>query len=87
MAQLCGYVVIDVNGPTKGPNNYGRDIYYFWITNGKGAILYPLGGIDDNFNNTNHWWKTPSPNSCSSGDKSGLSCAGRVMEENWEMNY
>lgn len=86
MTQLCGRVWIDVNGPTKGPNNWGRDIYYFWITNGKGPLLYPIGGVDDNdYGN----WKDASgnPTSCYPENTDGSFCTGRVVEENWKMNY
>lgn len=84
MTQVCGYVWIDLNGP-KRPNNAGRDTFYFWITNGKGALLYPYGGED-----TNTWWNyNNNSNNCASsgGNKWGMACTGRVMEEGWQMNY
>jgi prepilin-type N-terminal cleavage/methylation domain-containing protein len=28
---ICAYAPVDVNGPTKGPNQIGKDIYSFWI--------------------------------------------------------
>lgn len=90
MSQTCGYIRVDVNGPEKGPNYRGRDIFQFWITNGKGALLYPQCGIDDNYNGTNNWWRNPSTEAirgCHSGSKGGWACSGRIMEENWEMNY
>jgi len=80
MTQLCGYVYIDVNGLNKKPNNYGRDIFGVWITNGKGASLYPEGGRDDNWN---HWW---SNNFCFPSNRLGT-CTGRIMENGWEMDY
>lgn len=85
--QFCGSLAIDVNGPIKGPNTFGRDIFEFYITNGKGAILYPQGGMDDVTT-----WKNPDTGDLifcdeSVGDKNGQYCAGRVMEENWQMNY
>lgn len=83
MSQMCADVVVDVNG-LKGPNRYGRDTYFFWVTNGKGPLLYPRGGKDDNYY---HWWGSTDPNKCSAPDPSGEYCAARIMEESWEMNY
>ena len=42
-AKTCAYVTMDVNGAGKGPNNYGRDIFFFNITNAKGPQLSPYG--------------------------------------------
>lgn len=80
MNQRCGYIIVDVNG-LKGPNYIGRDIFGFYITNGKGALLYPYGGIYTG----NAWWS--SNNQCTDSDKYGYACAGRVMEEGWKMDY
>lgn len=30
---ICGYIPIDVNGPSKGPNVVGRDMFDVWVTN------------------------------------------------------
>ena len=46
MSQVCGIIRFDVNG-SKQPNNFGRDVFGTYITNGRGASLYPGGGIDD----------------------------------------
>ncbi|MCK7516094.1 MAG: hypothetical protein MZV70_77060, partial [Desulfobacterales bacterium] len=49
-------VRIDINGPNKGPNYYGRDLFLFYIANGKGIQLYPAGGQDDiNYSAWNNW--------------------------------
>lgn len=85
--QVCGYIYVDVNGPNKGPNNKGRDIFSFYITNGKGALLYPFGGKELSF----MWayWKSSSkcmgliPGFTDDGNY----CAARIMEEGWQMNY
>ncbi|MCK7470055.1 MAG: type II secretion system GspH family protein [Desulfomicrobium escambiense] len=37
LKQTCGALYIDINGPDKGPNYWGRDMFCLWITNGKGA--------------------------------------------------
>ncbi|MFA7658506.1 MAG: type II secretion system protein [Candidatus Gastranaerophilaceae bacterium] len=76
------YVYIDVNG-LKKPNAFGRDIFWFAIDNDNGPALYPAGGAKYDL------WKT---NGCNSGynngtNKQGRYCAGRIIEESWQMNY
>lgn len=89
MSKTCARIVVDLNGPTKKPNFVGRDIFYFWVTNGKGAMLYPSGGADDRYNNTNYWWNAFTPPVCSNNPsrKIGYYCTGRIIEEGWNMNY
>lgn len=92
MTAICAEVYIDINGPQKGPNNAGRDIFGFYLSNGKGAVFYPWGGMDDNADGDN-WWTNSSGTirHCYSGDPnpdiSGFFCTGRVVEEGWQMNY
>lgn len=89
LSQVCGNLFVDVNGP-KPPNMYGRDTFWFFISNGKGALLYPRGGFDDKYSGANQWWKNPStnlPKYCTSGNELGHHCAGRIMEEGWQMSY
>lgn len=74
---------IDVNGPKK-PNTWGRDIFSFFIINEKGPALYPYGGAKYIY------WTTYS--GCNYGYKGGTNlagnmCAGRIMEQGWQMNY
>lgn len=83
MSAVCAWLWVDVNG-VKGPNNHGRDIYQFWVTNGKGPLLYPYGG-KDHFAGTSSYWK--DVNACVPTNTSGDYCTGRVMEESWQMNY
>jgi len=80
MRQVCGSFWIDVNGD-KGPNNMGRDIFPFHITNGRGPKLYPYGGRDDTVGNNGL--------KCINGSNvdDGFYCTARVIEEGWEMNY
>lgn len=83
MAQECAALVMDVNGPNKGPNNYGRDIFFFYITNGKGPLLYPVGGKD-----YITWWNNNIPDGCgNTANTSGIYCTGKVIEQSWQMNY
>lgn len=92
MDQACAFISFDINGPKK-PNIEGRDTFSFWITNGKGPLLYPVNGYD-----TNQYWKEGSPPLpwepegestpyCSEQDKMGSRCTARIIEEGWEMNY
>jgi len=67
----CGELRIDVNGPNKGPNNWGRDIFIFEILSKKGIVAPQLP--DDTF--------------CSAANPEGVFCAARIMNEGWEMNY
>ena len=84
MSQTCGEIYIDINGPSKGPNNIGRDIMGFWITTGKGVLLYPHGGVDDKYGGTNRYW---SVYGCNAGSVDGWACSGRIIEEGWQMTY
>lgn len=87
LSRPCGEVLIDVNG-FKGPNYWGKDVFRFYITNGKGAALYPSGGMDEL---TNGWWNYSDANKCSStstgSSKSGQYCTGRIMEKGWVIDY
>lgn len=85
MTQWCAGVMIDVNG-LKGPNNRGRDIFYLGITNGRGPSLYPVGGKDDQYHISWNGW-SGIPQACYSGNPNGTRCAGRVVDEGWQMNY
>lgn len=82
--RVCGDLYIDVNG-VKGPNFLGRDIFYFFITNGKGPLIYPIGGVDSALG---HWADASgNPTSCYPSFPVGYNCAARIIEEGWQMNY
>lgn len=85
LTQMCGNLSVDLNG-LNGPNYIGKDIFEFFITNGRGPSLYPLGGVDDK---TDGSWKTAggSPQFCYSGMPNGYLCSGRIIEEGWQINY
>jgi len=82
--QVCGTLRVDTNG-LNGPNTYGRDIFVFYITNGKGPALYPNGGSEM----PNQAWEAAdgTPQMCYEEVKEGDYCAGRVMEQGWQMLY
>lgn len=90
MSRFCGTVIVDLDGPTKGTNTFGADVFWFWITDGRGPLIYPWGGMDDNYAGVNRWWKDPATSNqryCYSSNKQGNACAGRIMEESWQMTY
>jgi len=87
--QDCGQLIVDING-SKGPNFFGRDIFVFLITNGKGPALYPMGGSEYIY--ADYYWNSwidasGTPQNCYDGDIYGNGCAGRIMEEGWQMKY
>lgn len=82
MSQVCAELYIDVNGPMNGPSLLGRDVFEFWVTNGKGISVYPVGGSDDL---AYGWWGTA--NNCSAALPRAEWCAAKVMEQGWQMNY
>jgi len=88
ISKVCGGINIDVNG-MKGPNNYGRDIFAFYITNGKGPALYPMGGSEFVGNGEGGDWLNSSgePIFCYDQSPYGWACAGRIMEQGWQMKY
>ncbi|MBR1680938.1 hypothetical protein IJ707_04010, partial [bacterium] len=44
LKEVCGVALIDVDGPSKGKNKHGQDIFEFYITK-KG--IYPVGTEND----------------------------------------
>jgi prepilin-type N-terminal cleavage/methylation domain-containing protein len=93
MTQVCGVIIVDING-YRAPNTKGKDTFIYYITNGKGPLLYPSGGIDDNkssINNmtmTNNYWNQGGRNFCNKAtNQDGKYCTGRLMENSWEMDY
>lgn len=80
--KTCLDVWVDSNG-VKPPNTLGRDLFRFFITNGKGPAVYPYGGSE-----YSHWLENGCNKGVGSGASvAGFSCAGRVIEEGWQMNY
>ena len=74
-SNFCGELYIDVNGPNKPPNSMGRDIFAYNL--GKTHFLWPLPWRDI----------TGAPRYCYPGNTHGESCASRIMEDGWQMNY
>ena len=88
VSKICGDLYVDVNG-LNGPNNFGKDIFKFFITNGKGPALYPDGGSELINSTQTYSWDdaSGSPTSCYEGNPNGMYCAGRIMEQGWQIKY
>ena len=85
MSKACAWMLIDVNG-FKSPNRLGRDVFGFWIVNGKsGPALYPQGGPDDAYGSG--YWDGSTPACTGVGSSADYSCAGRIIEQSWQMKY
>ena len=89
---------IDING-FKGPNKWGRDQFYFDITNGYEENRYgippgtvvPFGSklYADMYNSPLDYWRNNSyctTENANKGNWQATYCAGRVLEED-AMNY
>lgn len=94
-----GSIYVDINGAKK-PNQYGRDYFVFVI--GDNGTLFPSYGkayaefyAGTNYDTTSYYWQgSTAPVPCGTlGSNtigttvSGNSCAARIMEEGWQMNY
>lgn len=82
----CASVQVDLNG-IKPPNKVGRDFFHFGIM-GNGTV-YPAGG---NRFGTDFSWKGTKLYNCASplagdGIDTAAGCAGRIIDEGWQMNY
>lgn len=81
---------IDVNGFSP-PNIYGRDMFSFVL--GQNGILYPNGGLDValagciGIDPKECSWNTEGLDEACNDGGSGLMCAGRIIDEGWQMNY
>ncbi len=77
MLSLCGFIIIDVNGPQK-PNVWGRDVFGMWVTDRSVLGVYPFGGEYDNkFHGL-----------CNSeGSQDTRGCAAQIIKDGWVMKY
>lgn len=82
----CTLIYVDVNG-AKGPNQEGRDFFEFYVL--PNATLWPSGGLGTNKDGARSWYGGTGNYHCrpDTGNTIGRSCSGRIIEENWEMNY
>ncbi len=80
MLSLCGFIVMDVNGP-QSPNVWGKDVFGVWITDRSVLGVYPFGGDFDNaFRN-----KCNVTTEASSQDTRG--CAAQLIKDGWKITY
>lgn len=84
----CAYLYVDVNG-LKSPNTVGRDIFKFDLFGGGARDLVPWGSSE-----MDERWKDSSGTiqGCKTDGSGQITnnpyyCAGRIMENNWEMDY
>jgi prepilin-type N-terminal cleavage/methylation domain-containing protein len=72
----CGYVYMDVNGNTKGPNMIGKDFFVFSIVNENGAWkVYPWGIDQDT--NANHRCSTSN---CTNNSNCNMACTWNAVQ-------
>ncbi len=76
-------IYVDVNG-LNAPNAFGLDVFYFLITKDKGFIPYGAPGIPA-ATSEKYYWKNQG--SCTSSNKLGYYCGGKIMDEGWRMTY
>ncbi len=70
---------VDTNGPSNGPNTFGRDIFVYYS-----PFENPLNSFCNNaWGYTKSCWENAT---CYGDDKYGVNCAARLIEEG-KMNY
>ena len=84
-SKIVGIVIIDINGENM-PNTIGRDIFYFNLN--ENGVLKAYGSMEYSMfwlgREDEHWSKK-----CKDDDdtKRGLHCTGRLVENNFVMDY
>lgn len=84
-SSVCAEIEVDVNGPIKGPNTYGRDIYLFYLANGNGPAALPVGS--DILTEDNVYGQYESGSCCTSSNRGGYCCGARIIEDGWQIKY
>ncbi len=81
---------IDVNGPKKGPNTFGRDIYHYSLYyDGSIAEISPMCRKNNDcpsgsIRKTDEYWKN-GENGCNNGGYGG--CLDKIIRDGWVMDY
>ena len=83
-SKIVGIVIIDINGENM-PNTIGRDIFYFDLN--ENGVLKAYGSMEYSMFRTgddkSHW-----SNKCKDDNiTSGAHCTGRLVENNFVMDY
>ena len=81
--KLISIITIDVNG-ISGPNIWGRDSFVFYL--GDDGNLHPYGGKVFSIVGEADDWATDESMGCNDTAKN-LGCAGRLVENNYEVDY
>lgn len=87
-----GHFYIDTNG-YKGPNVFGRDIFYFAVILDPPYIVPGGSKLCKQLTCTDFPYWRDCRGCCKKDDYAPMgflhntSCAGRIIEEGWEMNY
>lgn len=89
-------IAYDVNGFSKDPNRFGKDIFHFFIDDG-GSVI-PYGGRQ--MAQEDVWWAAldklqwedecapdKEPVGTQSYSFAGMACAGSVADNNWKVVY
>lgn len=87
-----GHFIVDVNGPKKGPNQYGIDVFRFLLTfkdeetGYTDTVGYQPGLRGYGLNNSATREKLlENCSKTASGSLAGYYCAGLIMFDGWEM--
>lgn len=89
MTKHCGMIDLDINGERE-PNQWGRDGYRFIIT--QSGVVVPWWGKDNliwNGKVDSEWRKNYINTNCNpkSQTSKGFTCAARIIENGWKMDY
>lgn len=73
--QRCGWIVIDVNGPSSRPNTWGKDLFLFFIFSNQ-IMPADAKSTDGSCSEDN---KNCYMDDCEAGNNYGLTCAGKYL--------
>ena len=79
---VCGLIVVDVNGPKKGPSMMGRDLYLFWIA----TLGVVPGGAYESQEDIDAACSPNTPTGSDPQNGNGFTCAEKVISAG-AMNY
>lgn len=78
--ELCATIFVDTNA-LSAPNRWGKDVFLLYLTR-SGKILGH--GYDNNWKISEN---TVGLNCRTDATSAGKGCAGRIIEEGWQINY
>lgn len=81
----CRYynIIVDINGPLKGANSLGKDVFYLMIDT-KGMV-FPAGSMSYRKNNSSNLWTA----TCENNKKPTIpgTCSASIVEQGWQVLY